>query len=194
MVLELNDKPSRRYAMRRTVLVVACLTLLASPAWAGGGFHLFGTYGQINEWNETIGFGARVSVGGEKVIFDLTGTWYQERSTKIGSAGGSDRFDDLQIAPIELGVRYVFSPGRDWRPYIGGGLSLVVTDLEEGRVDDEAGYYGMFGVLWHGGGAFGLYGELVYRQAEVTYELEDGARFDEDVGGVAGNFGIMFVF
>ena len=40
----------------------------------------------------------------------------------------------------------------------------------------------------------GLYGELVYRQAEVVYELEDGARFDEDVGGAAANFGIIFVF
>jgi len=180
--------------MRRTVLVVACLTLLASPAWAGGGFHLFGTYGEINDWTAATGFGARLSVGGEKVIFDLTATWFPERTTKIGEAGGMSLYDDLQIAPIELGVRYVFAPASHWRPYIGGGLSLFVTDLNVGRVDDEVGYYGMLGLLWHGGGAFGLYGEAVYRQAEVDYEVEDGVKFSENVGGLAGVFGIIFAF
>ena len=63
--------------MRRTVLVVACLCLLATPAWAGGGFHLFGTYGQINQWTETSGLGARLSAGGEKVIVDVPSKIYR---------------------------------------------------------------------------------------------------------------------
>jgi hypothetical protein len=194
MVLELNDRPSRRYAMRRTVLVVACLALLAAPAWAGGGFHLFGTYGQINEWTETTGVGARLSVGGERVIFDLTATWFKEQGTKIGQEGGINRYDDLQIAPIEAGVRYVFAPGSHWRPYIGAGVSYFVTDAEVAKVDDEVGYYGMLGLLWHGEGGFGLYGEVLYRRAEVTYRLEDEVSFSEYVGGLAGSFGVIFTF
>jgi hypothetical protein len=194
MVLKLNDRPSRRYAMRRTVLVVACLTLLAAPAWAGGGFHLFGTYGEINDWSNTAGFGARLSVGGERWIFDLTATWFPERSTKIGEADGWSGYDDLQILPIEAGVRYVFAPKSHWRPYLGAGVSYFVLDLNQGRVDDEVGYYGMLGLLWHGDRGFGLYGEVLYRQADVTYTLDEGLDIKDKVGGFAGSFGVVFVF
>jgi hypothetical protein len=194
MVLELNERPSRRYAMRRTVLVVACLTLMAAPAWAGGGFHLFGTYGEVNEWTEAGGFGARLSVGGEKLVADLTATWFPETHGKIGCHGDEKYYDHIQIAPVEVGLRYVFSPGKIWRPYIGGGVSFIVADINVGSVDDDAGYYGLLGLLRHGSGTMGFYGEVVYRQAELSYQLAGGVNFDEDVGGLAAAVGVFLAF
>ena len=180
--------------MRRTVLVVACLTLRAAPAWAGGGFHLFGTYGEVNEWTKSGGFGARLSVGGEKLVVDLTATWFPEESGKIGYHGGQAFYDDLQIAPVELGLRYVFSPGQTWRPYIGGGVSYFVADLNVGSVDDEAGFYGMLGLIRHGAGTIGAYGEVLFRQAELSYQVAHGVTIDEDVGGLAGVIGVFLAF
>ena len=81
--------------MRKAVLVlVGCLVLCAAPAWAGGEFSLFGTYGEVTESNRSFGFGARISAGGESVMVDLTGTWFPApkcRRLRRRSAGRSFR-------------------------------------------------------------------------------------------------------
>src|SRR5512136_2537094 len=103
--------------MRKSTLVlVGCLVLLAAPAWAGGAFSLFGTYGEVTESNRALGAGARLSLGGEWVLVDLTGTWFPGVS-----AGAFD--DDLQVEPLDLGLRLVFSPDSELRPYFGAGVT-----------------------------------------------------------------------
>jgi hypothetical protein len=118
--------------MRKIVLAVGCLCLLAAPAWAGGGFSLFGTYGQINDNTSSGGLGARVSFGGQKLVVDVTATWFPERSGAIINDGGYVINDSLQIYPIEVGLRYLFAPGEEFRPYVGAGASWILTDLQGG--------------------------------------------------------------
>jgi hypothetical protein len=192
------NRPSRRSQMRKVILLLGCICLLSAPAWAGGGLALFGTYGEVSEYNRSGGFGARISVGGERLVIDLSGTWFPERSSKVVDEGGYTIFDDIQIAPIELGVRYVFKSssggGGGVRPYIGAGLSYIVTDLNEGAVDDEAGYYGLFGCVFGNGVGIDFFGEVLYRRAEVTVDYGFMGDYKVDVGGLAGSVGIVLVF
>ena len=60
--------------MRKALLILG-ICIVAAPAWAGGGFSLFGSYAQLSDDAEGIGFGARLSVGGDRWIGDLTWTW-----------------------------------------------------------------------------------------------------------------------
>jgi hypothetical protein len=199
MVDSKYDWSSRRSQMRKVMLVLGCCCLLAGPAWAGGGLHLFGTYGELNDFESSAGAGGRFSIGGESLVLDLTVTWFPERNGKVVDEGGVVVFDDLQLAPIELGVRYVFGGGGSsgsggLRPYIGAGASFMVADLDTGAVDDEIGYYGLFGAVFGNGVGIDFFAEVLYRQARVTVDYGFQGSWKVDVGGLAGSFGIVLVF
>jgi len=178
--------------MRKTVLVlVGCLILMTGPAWAGG-FSLFGTYGQTNQWNRSFGAGARVSLGGEKFMVDLTATWFPAKNGIVVKDGG-EIYDSLQIIPLDIGIRYVFSPGAEVRPYIGVGGSYTLVSLGSGSADDEWGYYGVAGLNFFGWDGGGFFAEVLYRKtaAELQY---GGNTWEEDLGGLAGSIGVVFNF
>jgi len=179
--------------MRKTVLVlVGCLVLMTAPAWAGD-FSLFGTYGQTNEWNNSFGIGARVSLGGERLMVDLTATWFPSKNGVVVKEYGNQIFDSLQAIPLDIGLRWVFSRGAEVRPYIGAGASYTLISLGSGSVDDEWGWYGIAGLninAWEGGG---FYLEALYRKTEATL-VYGGQSFKEDLGGVAGSIGVTFNF
>jgi len=181
--------------MRKTVLVlVGCLVMVTGPAWAGGAFSLFGTYGQTNQWNNSFGAGARVSFGGERFMGDLTATWFPSNNGVVAKSGNEKIYDNLQIIPLDIGVRWMFSPGSELRPYVGAGASYTLVSLSQGEADDEWGYYGMAGLgifLFDGEGGFYL--EALYRKTAAT--LDYGASsFDVDLGGFAGSVGFMWTF
>ena len=181
--------------MRKTVLVlVGCLVLVTGPAWAGGAFSLFGTYGQTNEWNRSFGAGARVSFGGERLMGDFTATWFPSSNGTVAKNGSQNIYDTLQIIPLDIGLRYMFSPGSELRPYIGAGASYTLINLSSGSADDEWGYYGVagFGIFMFDGGG-GFYVELLYRKTEATLYY-GGNSVDADLGGVAGTVGFTWTF
>ena len=49
--------------MRKALLVLG-ICILAVPAWAGGGFSLFGSYAQLSDDSEGLGAGGRFTFGG----------------------------------------------------------------------------------------------------------------------------------
>jgi hypothetical protein len=174
--------------MRKAVLVlVGCLVLCAAPAWAGGEFSLFGTYGEVTENNRSFGFGARISAGGEWVMVDLTGTWFPSRS-----AGAFD--DDLQVIPFDLGLRLLFAPGSDLRPYVGAGVTYMLINLSDREVNDPTGYYLLAGLSLKGGKSTGFFVEAIYRDADATVDEGAPSEFDAAVGGLAGSLGIFWRF
>jgi hypothetical protein len=174
--------------MRKAVLVVVgCLVLCAAPAWAGGEFSLFGTYGEVTEANRAFGFGARISAGGEWVMVDLTGTWFPARS-----AGTFD--DELQVIPFDLGLRLLFAPGSELRPYVGAGATYILINLSEREVDDETGYYLLAGLSFKAGKSTGLFLEAIYRDADATIDEGDPAELEAQMGGLAGSIGIFWKF
>jgi hypothetical protein len=174
--------------MRKSVLVlVGCLVLFAAPAWAGGAFSLFGTYGEVTGSNSSFGFGSRISVGGESVMVDLTGTWFPSRS-----AGAFD--DELQVIPFDLGLRLLFAPGRETRPYVGAGVTYMMVDLSDREVDDPTGYYLLAGLNLEAGEKFGFFLEAIYRNADATVDEGGPSEFEETIGGIAGSFGVFWSF
>jgi len=174
--------------MRKAVLVlVGCLVLCAAPAWAGGEFSLFGTYGELTESNRSFGFGARISAGGESVMVDLTGTWFPARS-----AGAFD--DDLQVIPLELGLRLLFAPGSELRPYVGAGVSYMLINLSDREIDDPTGFYLLAGLSLKGGKSTGFFLEAIYREADATVDEGNPSEFEATIGGLAGSLGVFWKF
>jgi hypothetical protein len=174
--------------MRKALLVlIGCLVLCAAPAWAGGEFSLFGTYGEVTEANRSFGFGARVSVGGESVMVDLAGTWFPARS-----AGDFD--EDLQVIPFDLGLRLLFAPGSDVRPYVGAGATYMAINLSDREVDDPTGYYLLAGFSFKAGKTTAVFCELIYREADATVDEGSPSEFEATVGGVAGSIGFYWKF
>ena len=180
--------------MRKIVLAVGCMCLLAAPVWAGGGFSLFGTYGEVNEYTSSGGIGGRVTFGGQKLVVDVTATWFPERSGAVVKDGGLHIQDSLQIYPIEVGLRYLFASGQEFRPYVGAGATWLLTDLQGGSLDDEVGFYALAGMVWGDGRGIDGFVEGVFRrvQADVNYGAD--GRWGVDLGGFAGVAGIVIMF
>jgi len=180
--------------MRKIVLVLGFCFLLASPAWAGGGFSLFGAYGEITENDKSIGAGARLSLGGESVVFDLTATYLPQQSTTIIREGGAPVSDDLRITPIEIGGRYIFSAGNDFRLYVGLGGSYFLVDLGDGASDNEFGFYGLGGFVFGANANLQFFAEVLYRQTEITIDYGILGKADVNVGGLGLNAGLTLRF
>ena len=179
--------------MRKALLVLAICTL-AAPAWAGGGFSLFGSYGAVDNHEFAVGAGARLTVGGERWVGDLTWTWYQDVSG-VGTIMGFQ--DNLQVIPTELGIRFLMNPRGNVIPYIGGGFTFFYVNLNDGSASNTYGAYGLLGINFGGGNAK-FFAEAVYRygQSDVSYHYGGDNHYTGtmDVGGFAANAGVMWTF
>jgi outer membrane protein W len=179
--------------MRKSVLVLmGCLVMAAAPAWAGGAFSLFGSYGEINEYNKTYGAGARLTLGGHNLVVDLTGTWFP--SINGTAVKNPDVRDSIQVIPFDLGLRWIFGQRSELRPYIGAGGSYALVDFGTADADDEFGYYGLAGLQIGMFDSGGLYLEVIYRWLETDVVAGGLIYPDQQVGGLAGNFGVSFNF
>jgi hypothetical protein len=180
--------------MRKALLILG-ICIVAAPAWAGGGFSLFGSYAQLSDDAEGIGFGARLSVGGDHWIGDLTWTWYPSDEGVLTVPGVDP--DKLQVIPTDLGFRYLFQSSGMVRPYIGGGGTFFYNNLSNGSIDNSWGLYGLFGFNFgHGGIKF--FAEGIYRWAETDVSYSVGGEpvytADFDIGGYGINAGVLLSF
>jgi hypothetical protein len=179
--------------MRKALLVLG-ICLLAAPAFAGGGYSLFGSYGAVDNHEWALGAGMRLTVGGERWVGDLTWTWYQNVSG-VGTIAGFD--DNLQVIPTELGIRFLMNPRGSVIPYLGGGLTFFYVNLNDGSASNTVGGYAIFGINF-GGKRTKFFAEALYRygQSDVTYRFAGDQRWTGtmDVGGFAANAGIMWTF
>jgi opacity protein-like surface antigen len=175
--------------MRRMLIVLGCVCALAAPAWAGGDVAVFGAYGETVDTNASLGLGARVSLGGERAKFDLTSTWFRQASTTAPPVA-----DEITLTPVELGGRYLFAPGGEFRPYVGAGLSYFLVTTRVGEADDELGFYVNGGfVLGQTQGAR-VFGEVIYRSADITADYGPAGKVDLDAGGLGVAVGLSFSF
>lgn len=179
--------------MRKVVLVLG-ICLLAAPAWAGGGYSLFGSYAQITDDAEAPGAGVRLSLGGGHWVGDLTFTWYNEESNVPTVAGFSG---DLQVIPTDLGIRFLTNPSGGFNLYFGGGLTYFYTSLSDASISDELGLHGLVGFTV-GTSRARFFAEANYRYADcdVTYRLNpnESIRDNLEVGGFGVNAGIVWAF
>jgi hypothetical protein len=179
--------------MRKALLVLG-ICILASPAWAGGGYSLFGSYGAVDNNEFGWGAGMRLTLGGERWVGDLTFTWY-EKLDGVETIVGFE--DSIQVIPTEVGIRFLMNPRGSVIPYLGGGLSFFYVNVNDGSADNPVGAYGVFGINFGGGGAK-FFAEAVYRYAksDISYTYAGDQRWtgEMDVGGFAVNAGITWTF
>jgi hypothetical protein len=179
--------------MRKTLLVLA-ICILAVPAWAGGGFSLFGTWTEINEDASAPGAGMRASVGGQHWVGDLTWTWLEGQDGVSTIAGFED---SVQIIPTDLGVRYLFNTQGSFKPYIGAGATFFWVNLNDGDADHAWGGYGILGFSL-GKSRARFFAEATYRygSTDVTYLVTpvESVTGSMDLGGFGVNAGVIWTF
>ncbi|MEM7050704.1 MAG: outer membrane beta-barrel protein [Acidobacteriota bacterium] len=179
--------------------------LWASPAQAGN-VALYGSYWDTEDTGENIGGGARLglmSVG--SLEFEARVSFYEEATDDLFDRilDGEDprTGNGIQVTPVELGVRFNLGRPIGFRPYIGAGASYYVLDADTGDVDDEGGYYGLFGFELGDQSGLRFFAEAMYRTVEATVEFDrddfpditiDEDQFDIDLGGVAINAGVTW--
>jgi hypothetical protein len=188
----LTDGIPVEVCMRKALLVLV-ICILAAPAWAGGGYSLFGTYGSVDNHEFALGAGMRLTLGGERWVGDLTWTWYQNVSG-VGTIAGFD--DNLQVIPTELGIRLLMNPRGKVIPYMGAGLSFFYVHLNDGSASNTVGGYAIFGINF-GAKQTKFFAEALYRygQSDVSY-TSGGNKWTGtmDVGGIAANVGVAWTF
>ena len=178
----------------RKALLVLVVCALASPAWAGGGFSLFGAWSEVTDDSQSFGGGARLSIGGERWVGDLTWTWLQSQSDVDIIAGIEDK---IQVIPTDLGIRYLFNTSGAVKPYAGGGVTWFYNSLTNGSASNDPGLYGMIGFNFgKGRAAFFVEGIYRYAQSDIKYVItpNDVITGELDVGGFGVNFGVAWGF
>ena len=179
--------------MRKALLVLG-ICILAVPAWAGGGYSLFGTWSEINEDASAPGAGMRVSIGGKNWVGDLTWTWLQSQEDVETFAGYEDK---VQVIPTDLGVRYLFNTQGSFKPYIGAGATFFYVNVNDGDADNTFGGYAVLGFSL-GQTQTRFFAEATYRygSTDVTYRSNptDVVSGSMDVGGFGVNAGVVWAF
>jgi len=179
--------------MRKALLALG-ICILATPAFAGGGYSLFGSYGSVDNHEFAVGAGMRLTLGGEHWMGDLTWTWYQD-VTGVGTIAGFD--DNMQVIPTELGIRFLMNPKGNIIPYLGAGLSFFYVNLNDGNINNPVGGYAMFGINF-GANRSKFFVEALYRYAQADVSYRNGGAEPwtgtMDIGGFAINAGIAWTF
>lgn len=182
--------------MRKTIIATALLTLLSAPAWAGGigaGVAFWST----DQAESDNGLALRFEVDfGNAIDFEVRASLLEGHEAPVGSLSVPIGTTVLEIeaVPVDIGLSYNFR-GRRAVPYLGGGLSYVLFDSPNGRLEDEVGYYAVAGVDIAINERFSFYIEGLYRTVKAELQGNGLAFFDKtevDFAGPGGNVGILF--
>ena len=187
----------------RSLALMIVIAIAAAPALAEGNANFLLGVRQLDEdvWDpldQQGAFGVTVDFGGAEWPIHLETGFY-------GSADEEDVFDNFLLLEGELSAsvaEFFFGVNKTWetsgktRPFVGGGLATVTTDIELdtpiGDADDDDSSLGAYvhgGVFWRLGKRFNL--GLDARILTGT----DLTLFDEDIdadyfqGGLVLGFG-----
>lgn len=195
---------------KRTLCAIAAAIALAGPAWAGE-FSLFGSYWDTDIAGDTAGGGIEFAFPfNETLALELRASYFEELTDDpLENAFDSDAevFQEagIQALPLDLGLRFQFAPGSNFRPYLAGGGTYFLLDSDFGEINDEVGYYAALGATIGDGVGADFFVEGIWRKATARVELdpqelediddidvEDHANFDIDGLGV--NLGVRWIF
>lgn len=184
--------------MKKLAIVLGLGLLMTVPSWAssvGVGY----AYWDSKDAAEDEGIGI-------KVAFDINESVDLEFRASFFDAFGrvaNNALTKLEVTPVDFGFSYHFNREAKAQPYIGGGATYLFTNaLFDGgqvplsggpEVNDEFGFYLVAGVDVSVNELFGVYGEALFRQAELTVTGSGiGFRdFPVDMSGPSATFGVM---
>ncbi|HVS15741.1 MAG TPA: outer membrane beta-barrel protein [Thermoanaerobaculia bacterium] len=191
-------------------LAIALFLLLAPAAGASGSFSLFASYWDTDDLDETFGGGLAFGVPlGERFALDLRAGYYERLKSGNFDELLDDLFDDdesifrensIEIIPVEVGLRYQFTPRERVNVYVGGGLGYYLLAADRGGVDDEVGGYGLLGAQLGNPDGLSFVVEGQYRKIEGSIRNRDGELGNRDIvdevpfdlDGVAVNAGLAW--
>jgi len=181
---------------------------LAAPASADFGLSFYGSYWEPDQTNDVGGGGLELGFPlGERWEIDLRGNYFEELDPEplqeLTDSDSPFRTRGLELLPIDLGIRFELAPDSPVRPYIGGGGSYYIIDSDFGDIDDEGGWYGLFGLGFGDLKGASFFVEGQYRKVEATVEEDPDDPFDFegfdppvklDLDGIQFNAGVSFRF
>ena len=139
--------------------------------------------------NFDLGIGSRVSP-----LFAIDGT--------LGGFASERGSDEATVVPLTIGGRLII-PHPFFEPYVGGGIGLYFSSLDEPRADpnfdiddtsaDFGGYLSLGLDLWLNP-RVALNFEGKYHWVDPTFETNAGSDVDVDLSGWAVNLGVRFAF
>lgn len=184
--------------MKKLAIVLGLALLMAVPSWAAG-IGVGVAHWDTEDADEDQGFGLKVAFGvSESVEVEFRAAFFDA----FAQVGNNALFR-LEATPVDLGVAYHFNSGGKADPYLGAGGSFVFANavFDGGQipvgggpeVNDEFGYYLVLGVDVGVSERFGVFGEVLYRQAKlnVTANNFGFTDFQSDFAGPAATGGVM---
>jgi hypothetical protein len=187
--------------MRRVLIALAAVVMVAAPSWAGGGGGFFGTWADSTDAGNTYGLGGILEFDlGKKWDMEFRGTRYVEFSTEFVVPGDEvSSSQDFDLTVLELGVAYNFNAKGSIAPYVGGGFSYLLFDLDPpqlGEITDEGGFYALGGVEFAISETWGFFVEAMYRNSKATLKGDDlgfqPVDHEVNMSGGAVNVGLKF--
>jgi opacity protein-like surface antigen len=177
--------------MRKTILWVAALALLAGPASATD-FGLFGSGWNTKDADQGIGVGGKLNFGR---LFELRAAYFSDLTADTSP----ERRDfELKAIPLEAGLAFKFAESERMSPYAGGGAGYYMLDTDRGDIDDEVGWYAVLGADFQTSENLGFMVEGIYRGMEATVRRDDLDDIRDDVnvdfGGLGVNAGLVWTF
>ena len=100
--------------------------------------------------------------------------------------------DNLELIPVDLGVQIHMFPSATLNPYLLGGASYIAADTDRVDIDSDFGAYAGAGLNFALSENFKLFGEAVFRFAELSTDTI--SEEDVDLGGITANAGIKLSF
>ena len=175
--------------MRRckTLLLSAAVTAVfcCTSAYAVD-LYLFGSYWDKDEADGAGGGGVGIALPlfTEHLLFDVRAYVFEDSDI-------DEQLESVSMVPLDLGLQFHFLPNGSADPYLLGGLTYLYVDDNEDVLDSNlSGYLGAGVDIPLGTSVFNLFGEALYRFAE----LDGLGDTTYDVGGFSGNLGVKFHF
>jgi hypothetical protein len=172
---------------------MATTAMLSVPAWAGQ-FGIYGSYWDTKDAQSGYGGGAKVSWG----IFELRGTYFNDVTAKRVP----DRFDfKLHAAPIGAGLKFDLTHNDTGvNPYVGGGAAYYLLSTNQGKTQDEVGWYAIAGLDIPTRSTVGVNVEAIYHGVRGTVKdlrtdnVHIVNRTNIDLSGIGVNAGVTWRF
>lgn len=168
------------------------LLVFVSILFSGSNVSAIDLYGFGSYWSKQDaegswggGVGLSLPLFTEHLRLDGRATFFSDSDTGIV-------YENVSMIPFDLGLQVHLFPAGNADPYLLGGVSYLYVDSSD-NLDLDARFSGYIGAgldVSLGTSLLKLFGEAIYRFAELDGILEDKI----DVGGFTGNVGIKFHF
>ena len=186
--------------MKKWILALFALTVLAAPLHAGGIGPMLAHWDSRDALDDQ-GAGVRVTV-------DLGPNWNLElRASWLDSFFqiGDGILFRIEAFPIDMGLSYGFDTAGSIEPYVGTGITyldinpnVVETDIRrriEVHMPEEVGIFFLAGLDYPVmNDRLSIFVEGIYRSIKTNANGTDIRDFDTDLTGVGANFGLVLNF